>query len=629
MKKRLSFITAVFCALTMHAQILYVSATGNNSDGSSWTNAYQTIQAALSAATSGDEIWVKQGTYTILTDTEQLNFKEGVDVFGGFVGNETMRSQRLTDPELTIISHDENGSGDFRLLTSVALNEATTWDGFTFDGKNVGTGVYLSSNCNLNNVIVENGAVTDGSGAGVYIGSSESVFGTVNVTNATIRNNTIFADGGAFFGGGAGVFVGSSSNAALIEDCIISGNTINGLSSGSSVFGAGVFIIEGEIKNSIIDNNKVIGVAGNNVTGAAIAIVPEASERKVLIDGCSITNNESPARGGAIIIDPRWSGQYLGEYTISNTKIINNKSTSVGAGIFTTAATQQTTGWTLNVINSIIANNTANTGGGIYINSSGAVNITYSTIVNNESTATYGGGGIFFQGSSQTINATVTNVLLWGNTQSGTDSGRTQFNNGSQTSTIRYSAIQDYNSGYWGWGSSTLESVINLSSDNNAGPKFLLPTTAGFGISDLSELRWQITENSLCIEAGTDAYDNNGNLIITDYEGKSRPISANDFIYPDIGAYQFDSSNPPTLSVENYEVDASELKIYPTVTNSVLHITTNKAIKQIEIFNVNGSLVLKTKATDIVDVANFTSGMYLFRVIFNDNKAVVKRFVKQ
>src|SRR5690554_978587 len=128
MKTKLSFIIVMLMTVTLHAATLRVSTTGDNSDGSSWANAYTTIQAALNAAVSGDEIWVKQGTYIIVSEAEQLAYKEGVNVYGGFTGSETALSQRDANPELTIISHVENGTPDFRLLSSAVLNTATTWD---------------------------------------------------------------------------------------------------------------------------------------------------------------------------------------------------------------------------------------------------------------------------------------------------------------------------------------------------------------------------------------------------------------------------------------------------------------------------------------------------------------------
>lgn len=632
MKKKLSFIIVFFAAATIHAATLRVSATGDNSDGSTWAKAFKSIQAATAAATTGDEIWVQQGTYVILDVATQLNFKSGVNVYGGFVGNETSLAARSSNPALTIISQDTAPATTFRLLTSIALNDLTTWDGFTFDGKNVGSGVLLSGNCKLENAIVVNCKITDGSGAGVRM-SSSLTFTPAILKNTTVKDNTINVAGLSYFGGGAGI---SAITYALIENCIISGNKITVTTPGSSsVFGAGIYMVEGTIKNSIIDGNILTGSAGNNITGAGIAMVPANTLKKVLIEGCTVTNNSSPGRGGAILIDPRYSGQYLGEYTIKNTNIINNNSNSVGGGIFSTAADKQTTGWTLNVINSIIANNTATTGAGMFINSSGTVKITYSTFANNKATTGFGGGGINFQAiANQTINATLTNVLLWGNKESVADTQRTQFNNGSQSSIIQYTAIQGYvaASSYWLNAAATSVVALNAANTNAAGPLFLDPATiVGYDSVNAATLtnaaKWQITSGSPCIEAGTDANDQNGNLIATDYAGKTRPNSSS-FTFPDIGAYQFDAANPPSLGLVAV-VKNEGFKIYPTLTDSTINIKSTKAINSVEIFSINGTSVLKTNTLEQVNVSSLANGIYIVRVAFDDYSMDVKRFIKQ
>lgn len=60
------FIATLICLLPVSAlgKTYYVSPHGDNSDGSSWTNAYTTIQAGINAAiSSGDIVEIEGGTY--------------------------------------------------------------------------------------------------------------------------------------------------------------------------------------------------------------------------------------------------------------------------------------------------------------------------------------------------------------------------------------------------------------------------------------------------------------------------------------------------------------------------------------------------------------------------------------
>ena len=74
-----------------------------------WATAFTDLQPALAAAGSGDEIWVAAGTYlpTSTTDrTISFAMKNGVAVYGGFDGTETMRSERNPAVNVTILSGD-------------------------------------------------------------------------------------------------------------------------------------------------------------------------------------------------------------------------------------------------------------------------------------------------------------------------------------------------------------------------------------------------------------------------------------------------------------------------------------------------------------------------------------------
>lgn len=121
------------------------SSTAESPDGSTWDNAYLHIQDAIdAAAASGGEVWVAAGTYTPLTDdngdsasfTErQLSFemKADVEIYGGFDGTETERSERNWNTNQTILSGeigDNEDSSDNVFHVVTGISDATI-DGFT------------------------------------------------------------------------------------------------------------------------------------------------------------------------------------------------------------------------------------------------------------------------------------------------------------------------------------------------------------------------------------------------------------------------------------------------------------------------------------------------------------------
>ncbi|MEE9128429.1 MAG: right-handed parallel beta-helix repeat-containing protein [Phycisphaerales bacterium] len=105
-----------------NSAIIYVDGTvGPCGDGVEWDTAYRYLQDALLDADSGDEIWVARGTYYVdrdcgnplgvcndprdLTEREAtFQLKDDVDLYGGFLGTETARSQRDPAANLTILS---------------------------------------------------------------------------------------------------------------------------------------------------------------------------------------------------------------------------------------------------------------------------------------------------------------------------------------------------------------------------------------------------------------------------------------------------------------------------------------------------------------------------------------------
>lgn len=152
-------LTLLLLPATAAAQTtLYVdwTATGAN-NGSSWADAFSTLQDALTTASQGDEIWVAAGTYYPdegggqTDDDRSATFllKNGVAIYGGFAGNETVRSQRALKDHTTILSGDVDGDGSstgncYHVVTATGGIDATSvLEGFVIedgnaDGENVG-----------------------------------------------------------------------------------------------------------------------------------------------------------------------------------------------------------------------------------------------------------------------------------------------------------------------------------------------------------------------------------------------------------------------------------------------------------------------------------------------------------
>jgi predicted outer membrane repeat protein len=222
------------------SRVVYVrTGAGGSNNGTSWTDAYTSLQDALAAAQSGDKIWVTAGTYKPTTGTDRtatFTLKNNVEIYGGFAGTETSFSQRNVSTNVTTLSGDigtVNNTADnvYHVVTSNSPANTAVLDGFTISGgnangstnQNIGGGIYIiGSNPILRNLIVENNNATS-SGGGLYNTSSANYL----LTNSTFRNNTS-ASGGAIYN------VGSSPT---LTDVTFTNNTAT--SQGGAIFNDG------------------------------------------------------------------------------------------------------------------------------------------------------------------------------------------------------------------------------------------------------------------------------------------------------------------------------------------------------------------------------------------------------
>ncbi len=275
--------------------ILYVkaNAAGTN-DGSSWANAFTSLQSALSSTCPGiTEIWVAKGTYKPTTGTDRtISFlmKNNVAIYGGLAGTEAPgynMSLRNFITNESILSGDIGAGGNadnsYNVVKGSGTNNTAILDGFTVSGGNAnltntsftnpercGGGMYNNAGSPMVRYCTfdSNNANSFGGGMFNYLGSSPAV------TNCSFRANTAFDGGGmssysaspsvtnsVFSGnvaseGGGLSFNNNRFTTSLVTNCSFSGNKATVVAGGLYADSSAV-----TVKNSIIwGNNTNVGV---------------------------------------------------------------------------------------------------------------------------------------------------------------------------------------------------------------------------------------------------------------------------------------------------------------------------------------------------------------------------------
>ena len=327
------------------------NAAGAN-DGNSWANAYTDLQAALVAASPGDEIWVAAGTYkpTIGTDrTISFTLKNGVAIYGGFAGTEALVSQRDYETNVTVLSGDigtvgDNSDNSYHVVVGSGTNNSTLLDGLTISlgnasfGSNsgpesAGGGIYIiTGGPTLTNIVFSGNVAFYGGGIYIHSGDSRLINVTFNGNEAT------FAGGGIY---------NSSSNLAL-TDVTFSENSAN--------FGSGManFSSSPILTNVTFSNNLGLNGGGGMYN----------SSSNPILTNVTFSNNTAPYYGGGIYNESSAP-------TLTNVTFVGN-SGSHGGAVYNRNSNST-------IHNAILWNNTAPNGAQIY-NDTGSAVISNSVI---------------------------------------------------------------------------------------------------------------------------------------------------------------------------------------------------------------------------------------------------------
>jgi hypothetical protein len=362
MKKFTQLCLWLMVATWLPAQtVIFVksNATGAN-NGTSWANAYTSLENALASAAPSNQIWAAAGTYksTGIAPNNSFFLLSGVELYGGFSGIESLLSQRNIALNETILSGDIQGDdidGDFstnrtdnavhvvRTQNGNAANRAII-DGVTIKGGNTSTvaadpeinrrggGIYVEAKTTVRNCLFTNNRAESGgsimvpgvAGSGLVVtncrfeknDATTRAAGIyfINLTSAEIRkcvfeNNTV----------SRGCVYPRTSVGVVIDSCSFN-NNVDNFSDG---FGAGIFAWQTTYK---LTNCNFSG----NTGGSAVCVYSDNREggKFAEILNCRFENNIATNYGGTGF------QSYRQKYRMENCSFVDNIAPSSAAAIY-------------------------------------------------------------------------------------------------------------------------------------------------------------------------------------------------------------------------------------------------------------------------------------------------------
>ncbi len=589
--------------------VIYVDLAASGAEsGSSWIDAFSSLQDALSVSADGDEIWIAEGRYT---PDKGIGITEGdrsatfeitnlVDLYGGFGGEETNRDQRDPSNHESILSGDleandlesdfpvgssrsENSITILRLVENLSLSadNVTIVDGVTLEGKqstgspsNRGGSLIISGRAaRLIDLIVRDNVSESGAGISIC-----NVSENVSLESVRLINNYAEREGGAIR---------------------------------SNCFGSI------RISNSLFDSNMSVE------NGGAIF----AANLDLKIVRTTFSNNMTSGFGGAALLDESF-------LTIWNSRFYSN-SAEAGGGALDVAGDDSPNHTA--IIGSLFHNNRAGSEGGAIYTGGQSLRIINSTFSGNSAAIESSVLHQFYLEPEQSL--TIQNSIFWSNTTDQTQDDDAQIWRPVSATTGLFSIS---NSIYQG----DLHPSFSVINDvSGADPWFVKPLGLD-GEAGTEDDDFRLSAFSIGIDRGNNEWLPSDSLDLdldeifwektpVDLDERHRAFSTGVWAGTvDIGPYEYGS---PVISV-SIETEALLIpqpllfELYPSPASNIVNIRFLEAIEQgprdssLVLFDALGREVTRWPLADIgnssipqLDISNLSPGMYWLRFSGADN----------
>lgn len=488
----LAFLLGMAGETSFARQIFVDAGVEGNNNGSNWANAYNSLQDALAAASSGDSILVAQGVYKpdqgrgITPGDRGATFRlsNGVIIKGGYAGIYGLDANaRDINNNKTILSGDLKGDDDPNFVNN------------SENSYNVVTGMGADRTAVLEGVTITGGNASS-NGGGVY-----NYRGSPTLINCTITGNSANGNGGGMYN--------DQSNPTLMY-CAFTRNSAG--SGGGGIYNSTsspILTICTFIENSALNGGGIYSKYESNPTLTDCVFIRNSARysgamanylnSNPVLNNCRFSDNSAEHGGGM--------RNYNSSPTLNSCTFSKNSASGDGGGINNNSSNPTLTNCMF------IMNSTKGCGGAVRNFESNPI-LTGCSFIGNS--AQRRGGGIYSRENSKT---TLTNCILWQNNDSSSQFETAQIDTPDTAPVINYCCIQ-------GW-TGTLGGSGNINKD----PKFTNPAKDDY----------HLLPGSPCLDAGDPNYKATDSA--TDIDGEPRVVGR-----VDIGADEYNNQRlVPTI----------------------------------------------------------------------------------